>query len=306
MTHLQKKTYTLLTLTIVLWGVHPPIIKYTLRFISPQEYLYYRFFFASLILGSLWIAARLASKTKEYLSLRRLGLLALLGLLSTTINLTLLFHGIKLSSPSSYIIFNLSVPMLVISLLPLGSAKKRLTPRCLGLAIVTTGVTLVLLEPYLVSRVVSQIVGNLLIVGSGITLGTWFVLSKYCYRKNLEMNSPLTITTIGFIVSLLVYLPLMLLVNPNLVLHPLASIPPPARLGILYTVVFVSLIAFVTHETVSKLLSQKRLRLVFYLQPLITLPLAIFWLGELLSLPFLLGAGIITSGILLTEYRRKS
>jgi len=40
-----------------------------------------------------------------------------------------------------------------------------------------------------------------------------------------------------------------------------------------------------------------------YLQPLFTIPLAIFWLGESLSTSFIIGAIIIAFGLVIAEYK---
>ncbi len=40
-----------------------------------------------------------------------------------------------------------------------------------------------------------------------------------------------------------------------------------------------------------------------YLQPLFAAPLAVLWLKEIVTLPFLFGASVIALGVFLSEYR---
>jgi len=42
-----------------------------------------------------------------------------------------------------------------------------------------------------------------------------------------------------------------------------------------------------------------------YLQPIVTIPLAIIWLNERLSTSFILGAIIIAIGLIIAEYKKK-
>jgi drug/metabolite transporter (DMT)-like permease len=42
----------------------------------------------------------------------------------------------------------------------------------------------------------------------------------------------------------------------------------------------------------------------YYLQPVIAAPIAVVWLGEKVTLPFIAGAAIIAIGVGIAEYKR--
>ena len=85
----RKLAYLALLAAAAIWGIAPPLIKYTLNFISPTTFLFYRFLIASVILLPLLIYRLAISRlrfTSPYL---------LVGLIGTPLNLFLLFEGLK-------------------------------------------------------------------------------------------------------------------------------------------------------------------------------------------------------------------
>ena len=136
---------------------------------------------------------------------------------------------------------------------------------------------------------------------AGIIAAFSAALSRDYFKKNIQKNSPLTITTIGFAVSTLIYLPLMAVTDPEVVLHPVRSIPAEALPGVLYSSLLASVVAFFSYETLAKKLLARQRAWLYYLQPGLTIPLAVLWLGEALTAPLLLGAGIIILGALLIK-----
>jgi len=69
-------------------------------------------------------------------------------------------------------------------------------------------------------------------------------------------------------------------------------------------VILSSVVAYFAFELGLKLIEASEATLFAYLQPIFAAPVAVFWLGEKITPPFLLGAGIIAIGVVLTEYRR--
>ena len=68
-------------------------------------------------------------------------------------------------------------------------------------------------------------------------------------------------------------------------------------------VIFSSVLAYFAFESGLRLIEASETTLFAYLQPIFAAPVAVFWLGERISPPFLLGAGIIAIGVFLSEYR---
>jgi len=87
MTKDRKTAYLALLTTAVIWGLAPPVIKYTLRFLSPVSFLFYRFLIAStLVTLPLLLKLKKAKPSKKDLLLY-----LFLGFLAGPLNLLLLF-----------------------------------------------------------------------------------------------------------------------------------------------------------------------------------------------------------------------
>jgi drug/metabolite transporter (DMT)-like permease len=64
-----------------------------------------------------------------------------------------------------------------------------------------------------------------------------------------------------------------------------------------------SVIAYFTYHLGYSLIEASEATVFDYLKPVIAAPVAVLWLGEKITLPFLIGAGIIALGVFLTESR---
>jgi drug/metabolite transporter (DMT)-like permease len=64
-----------------------------------------------------------------------------------------------------------------------------------------------------------------------------------------------------------------------------------------------SIVAYFTYNLGYSLIEASEAVIFDYLKPILAAPIAVVWLGEQITLPFLLGAGIIAAGVVLTEYR---
>ena len=77
----------------------------------------------------------------------------------------------------------------------------------------------------------------------------------------------------------------------------------PSLLGILYMAILSGIIAYVSYNIGLKHIEASEASVFYYLQPVFGIPVAIFLLGEPISLMFAIGAAIIVTGIYLVEKR---
>ena len=96
-------------------------------------------------------------------------------------------------------------------------------------------------------------------------------------------------------------LPVLALLKPEFLAQPLASLDSRAMPGVFYLGVISTILGFVSYEAAAKLVRPQAAGAIVYFQPLVAIPLSVWLLGETLTLPFLVGAGIIAVGVLLTE-----
>jgi drug/metabolite transporter (DMT)-like permease len=304
------KAYVLLLITAVIWGIASPVIKYTLRFIQPFSFLFWRFLIVSLVFLPVFFIYKKKKKIK--LSSKKVFKLALLGFLGTTLSLGLLFLGYKYTTAIDGSLIYSIAPIIVV----IGGAiflKEKVTKmERVGVIIAFLGSLVIVLQPILEGKAfaLKNIYGNVLILLSAIAWATYCLL--VCKTETREKTDPLVLTAIGFFVGFLTIIPIFLL--ENLVLNdylksvyfstqPLFHLNPAAIPGILYMSFFSSVIAYFIYNLGYSLIEASEATIFDYLKPVFAAPLAILWLGEKITPPFLLGALIIFLGVLLTEYR---
>jgi len=295
MTKKRRLAYFLLLLTAVLWGFASPVIKYTLEFINPIPFLFYRFWLVSLI----FLIPLIINLKKDHLSGQGFLKIFLTGILGGPLTLLLIFWGIdKTTSLSASLIVAMS-PLFIV----LGGAiflKEKVTKKeQIGTVIALLGTIITIIQPSLgregLNR--SHLWGNFLIFIHNFVWATYCILIK----KESQKYSPLILTAITFISGVFVLTPLFFIQK-----IPLFEINSMAIPGILYMSIFSSVVAYTTYNWGISLIEASEATLFSYLQPLFAAPLAFFWLGEKITLPFIIGAVIIAMGVYLTESRGKN
>lgn len=292
MTKSRRLAYLALFLAALIWGVAPPIIKYTLQFISPISFLFYRFLIASVI-----IAIPTALRIKKVKPSKKDLLDYLyLGFLCTPLNLLLLFWGIQRTTAIDASLISITSPFLV----AIGGAlflKENITKReGVGIGIAMAGTLLTIIQPMLEKGFGFQNVeGNMLVF-----LGTlvWVVFTLLAKKKH--HLDPFLLSSLSFMVGLMVFLPLV----------PTSHFPPspallPALPGILFMAVFSSIIAYSTHLYGLSKIEASEAVVFTYLQPIFTIPVATVFLREKATLPFIVGATLIAAGVFLSSFRFK-
>jgi drug/metabolite transporter (DMT)-like permease len=301
---MEKKrflAYGLLLLTAALWGFAAPVVKYTLSFVNPVGFLFWRFLLVSL----LFLIPFLIVIKKKPISGRHLLKLSLIGILGGPITLLLIFWGADKTTSINASLIVATAPIFIVFA---GSwfLKEEVTKReRFGLSVALAGTIVTVLQPLLGGGLTARnhLWGNALIFAHN------FVWAAYCIliKKESQKHSPLVLTALTFFSGLLILPPLYFWQRANLSTPtPLFYLNPQAIPGILYMSVFSSVIAYTTYNWGVSLIEASEATVFTYLQPVFAAPLSYFWLGEKMTLPFFLGAGLITLGVFLAEYKDKS
>lgn len=290
----RKLAYLALILSAFIWGIAPPIIKYTLRFISPATFLFYRFLLASLVIA-----------IPTYLRIKKIKpekkdwpIYLLLGFLCTPLNLSLLFFGLNKTSAVDASLISITSPVFV----ALGGVfflKECITRKELfGLTIAISGTVLTIFQPLLESN--STFSGNLkgnFIVFLGTLVWVIFILLAKKYRH----LDPFLLSSFSFFVGLVCFLPFAL---PSLTTGYLL-LTTNVIWSVLFMGIFSSIIAYSAHLYGLSKIEASEAEIFTYLQPLFTVPIAFFFLGEKISPAFLLGAALIGLGVFISGSRKK-
>lgn len=309
----RKKAYLALLTTTIIWGFASPVIKFTLGFIPPFTFLFWRFLLTTLIFLPVFFVYKRKKKIK--LRGRQWLKLAGLGFLGTSLSLSLLFIGYNYTTAIDGILIYSIVPIMVI----IGGGlflKEEITKQeRIGAGLAFSGSLVTVIQPALEGKTfaLQNIEGNLLILLSAIVWASYCLMMRK--TENQEKTDPLILTALSFFVGLVTIIPLFLyetgLFNPEIGLANvwgLISLPASIQAlgGIFYMAVFSSVIAYFTYNLGFSLIEASEATLFDYLKPVFGAPLAVIWLGEKITLPFLAGAGLIFLGVFLTEYKRKS
>lgn len=292
--HLSSKrsfAYALLLLNTILWGLSPPIIKVALNFVTINQFLLGRYLIASLIFLPIYFFCYRKLKIKNG------KLLIFLGLLGTPLTLIPLYEGIKLTSSIEASILTASLPITIIIAGHIFLKEKVSRNEKIGLIIAIFGTLMLTFEPLLNngSGVKFSLLGNLLILGSNL-IWTAFLLIV----KKLKVDSA-QISLVSYLVAIPVFA-ILLFLEP-LSLNTKYSISNPSAIfGILYMAIFGSIIAFWAYAKGQEYIEAGEASIFTYLQPIITFPLAYFWLHESISSVGLIASLLIASGVYISEY----
>lgn len=307
MTRERKLAYAALLTTTVIWGFAPPIIKYTLNFVTPTVFLFYRFLFVSLILV-IPLFFRFKSLEPQTLNLAKY---LVLGFLGTPLTLMFLFDGIQRTTAIDASVISIISPILVV----LGGAfflKEKVTEtERVGIVLTLLGTIITILQPLFETGLSfsQNLWGNTLVLFGTVTWASFTLLTKKEDQKKLD---PLVLTASSFLLGTLVIFPLFLFERLSLndylksVFIPTQSIffiKPQAIFGILYMSILGSVVAYFTYIYGLTKIEASEATIFTYLQPLFAVPAAAIFLDEKITFPFLLGAFLIILGVFICEKR---
>lgn len=287
---MSRKIISLLLVTAIVWGISFPVIKYTLRFVDPLALLAYRFLLAAAVLVPLAYVGWRSSG--EHLSWRRAALLSLLGLGGTVLAIGLLYFAMNLS-PVSQVVMLLSINPIYIKLILAADKRIRLTDKQkIGILTAIIGAGILVWENF---------IGGLLAVAAALAWAEYVVLSKFVFKKNTEKNSPMSMMALSNLAGAVALIPILGLLKPEFLASPFSFLDSRAVAGVFYLGVISTILGFVSYEAAAKLVKPQAASAIVYFQPLVAVPLAVWFLGETLTPLFWVGAGIITVGVWLAE-----
>jgi drug/metabolite transporter (DMT)-like permease len=308
----RKKAYIFLLTTAVIWGIASPVIKYTLQFIQPFSFLFWRFLITSLIFIPILLAYLKIKKIK--LPTDQILKFGFLGFLGTTLSLGLLFIGYNQTTAIDGSLIYSIAPIIVVVCGAIFLKEKITKREKLGTAAAFAGSIVTIIQPILEGKAlaIKNVSGNILVLLSAIAWAAYCLLVRQFEAK--EKANPLILTSTGFLAGLITIIPFFLyetwvandyLKSAFLPRQPLFYLPAAALPGILYMSVLSSVVAYFTYNLGYSLIEASEAAIFDYLKPIFAAPIAVLWLGEKITLPFLAGAGLIAFGVYLTESRRK-
>ena len=293
----RANAYLALFLTSIFWGVAGPIIKFTLEGIDPFPFLAYRFTISAVI-GILFFVV---TKTKIKNPSKTIPLAALQGTLAFTIALGLLFTGLKNSTVLELSLIGTISPLLVM----LGGAfffRDHITKReKIGASIAFTGTLITVFSPILRNNEIAFSGNILLIIFLFADVGA-LLWGKQIMKKGMK---PEVLSNIGLITAGLTMLTIAVYTQGAGFIEIILNLPLKYHLGVWYMAVVSGSIAYYLSVRAEKSIEISEAGLFWYLHPIFSVPLAIFWLGESITAYYIIGAILITIGVVIAEIKRR-
>lgn len=295
--------YVLLLIVSIIWGVAGPVIKYTVYFFPPMILLTYRFFLSTLVALFVWTVA----PPRHSSQLRRHFLpIFLHSVFNIPIGLGLLFFGFEKTSSLVGSVLSASGPV-VTALLGLLFLHERITRReRVGTLVALLGTLFITVNPWQPTAVTdsnSSVLGNLLILASLVAGSLGAIFTKVSTREKI---SPFLLTNISFLIGLVTIAPVALLMYPPMeIVSSIINAPWQAHAGVWYLAFLSGTLAYTLQARGIKTVEVSEASLFAYLMPLWSAPLAILWLGETITLPFVIGAAVIATGVVIAEHKRR-
>jgi drug/metabolite transporter (DMT)-like permease len=291
----RLKALIYMMIVTVIWGLAEPVIKYTLAGIPPLLFLTYRFSLSA-ILAVIIFSITGIKFPKDKRVLLELFLYAIIS----TISLTLLFFGLEKTSVLDAILINLINP-LIVSVGGVYFLNEHVTKKeKIGMAIALAGTILTVIEPLIQNGDGAiRLSGNILIFFYLLATAASAVFAKKLLKA--EVN-PLFMTNFFFIFGLVVLLPFTLL---KYNLSSLSGVPLPYHLAVAFLAIISGSFAYYLSNKAQKTIEISEASVFSYLYPVIAVPVAVVWLGEKITPMLIVGAVIISIGVVIAELKKK-
>jgi drug/metabolite transporter (DMT)-like permease len=295
----RLRAYIFLLIAAAISGIAGPVIKFTLDEFSPLTFLVYRFAISSLVI--LFFLPQLYSLFRKPFTV--FVLILIYGLITAPVALGLLFFGLDKTTALDETLISAMSP-LVIGVGAVLFLKERITKReKVGMAIAFLGVGITIIQPLLVtSEGFGQLSGNLLILlflFMGMVSG---ILLKKLLRQDVN---PIALANLSFLIGFITLAPISIYQGGlSELVQSIKAAPLPYHLGVLYMALLSGNLAYTLGNKAQKTIEISEAALFTYLYPIFAIPLAVLWLNETITLPYIVGAIIITIGVVIAEYKK--
>uniref|UniRef100_A0A7C4XTX9 EamA domain-containing protein n=1 Tax=candidate division WWE3 bacterium TaxID=2053526 RepID=A0A7C4XTX9_UNCKA len=306
----------LLAATII-WAGAGPVIKLTLDFLPPFAFIVFRFAIVCTIFLP-YVFFTLRSHPIDWKDLPNIFWLGVFGQAS----IVFIFIGLKYTTAIDAAIMNLLSPIAIILAGHYFYNEKINNVQKTGYAIATLGTLLIAIEPALTPSNTTvpthlRIFGNFMVVIYQLAWPAYIILGKrmmgeqssivnkafkyfHLHQMHKKYNSTL-LTILTFYVGLAVLTPFALwesfaLVNPQPIVLTFPSI-----LGLLYMALISSIVAYLLFDWSLPKVEAADTALYNYMSPLFSIPIAMVFLGEVLTSTVTIGMAVIGLGVLIAE-----
>lgn len=293
----------LMLLNTVAWGAALPIVKPALEFITPYQFLLYRYIFAAIF--SFPLLLYYLPKVKHIW--KKISVIIGLELIGTTLALGMLYEGLSRTSSVQASLIATTTPIFIIVGGILFLREKEEKHEWVGLLLAVIGTLILTVEPMLrgTEGVGSfSLAGNSLIFGQNLATAAYFLLAKKSY-----IGIPkLFVTTISYYVGMLSFLFIDTMTGHGQAVGLAQPMwqqlsHPSVLIAVLYMATFGSIIGLTAYIKGQDGMEASEASVFTYLQPLVFIPLSMLLLQEGISFIMFIAIAFIALGVWVSEYR---
>ncbi|MDT8323356.1 MAG: DMT family transporter [Bacteroidota bacterium] len=259
--------------------------KYVLGHVQPLAVAGMRVLFAGPVIMLLALRFdKVRPKGKDFL------VLAMLGFFGVFTNQLLFITGLDYTTATNASILMPSIPVFTVGVAMAMGIERITWRRSLGIGLAVAG-ALIMLKVTRFSFGEDTVIGNLMILVNCLSYSLFLVLA----RPVLLRIPPLTVTAWCFVFG---GGGILIIAAPDLATVPWPDLPTLAWLGIVYVVLFPTLINYLLNTWAIKRSSSTLVATYTTLQPVVATSLAVMLLGEQFGLREVFGFALIVSGLL--------
>lgn len=281
------KDIMLLVFLILAAAFTPIFAKITVAEISPLSLGFLRFGFAAV----LFYITLLLRKQHLHFDKKDYPVLILLGILSIPLNQFFFLTGIRMSYAShSGIIYSLNPVYAYIIAVIIGYEKFKL-PKMIAILLTVIGIFFIFYEGLTANNINSSVInGDILLLFAVLTFSMYLTLGK----KYIDKYGALKTSTFVFITGTILNIPIFIYDYSNLNLDNLTY---KGIIGFLYLSIFVAYLAYFLWYYALKRIAVSKLTTLSNVSPLLTVLFSIIFLGESISVYFIIGSVITLTGV---------
>ncbi|MBI5448772.1 DMT family transporter [Candidatus Gottesmanbacteria bacterium] len=298
----RLSAYLMLLIVSVIWGVAGPVIKFTLHDFPPLIFLSYRF----AISGVIALVYFATTKTRFPSKPKDIGLATIYSIFAVTLALGLLFFGFDKTTSLTGTLLSAMAPIIVVAAGAIFLKEHVTKIERAGITIAFAG-TLITVAGPLFSGSSGSVLGSL--EGNGLIILSIFVDAVATLAAKVMVRdrfSPTTLTHFSFIIGFVSIFPFALMSHSwPAILQTIQKAPITAHSGIWFMAIASGTLAYSLRNRALKTIEMGETTVFSYLYPIWAAPLSIFWLGEKLTVPFIVGACIIAAGVYIAENKRR-
>jgi drug/metabolite transporter (DMT)-like permease len=288
------RAHLALFVTTLIFGLHYTIAKSMMpEVFSPMQLIFLRLLGGVIIF---WLFQRLF--VPEKVERKDLIKLAICGMFGFALNQTLFYEGLNLTTPVDASLIHVMNPVLVLIFASLIIHEKVTLTKMGGIALGATGTLLLVLYGKQVSFDGANALGNILVLLNMVFYALYLVLIKPLVGKYHTTTILKWVSAFGFIFIL------PFSIKPALEIS-FATVTPVAWAGLAYIILLNTFVAYLLINYALKHLMPSVISYYNYIQPLIA-GLSSLTIGqERITLPKVLAAGLIFTGVWLVNRRSK-